>query len=56
MANNEMTVRRNYEDGKEKYRSSESRYNGLEFFYTEKHISEYITSSSSVIEGRYLWP
>ncbi len=50
MANNEITVRRNYEDGKEEYRSSESRYNNLEFYYTEKHISEYIGPSSSVIE------
>ena len=38
MAKNEMTVRRNYGDGKEECRSSESRYNGLEFYYTEKHI------------------
>ncbi|SCH41077.1 Uncharacterized methyltransferase ycgJ [uncultured Ruminococcus sp.] len=50
MAKNEMTVRRNYEDGKEECRSSESRYNGLEFYYTEKHISEYIKPYSSVIE------
>jgi len=35
MANNEITVRRNYEDGKEECRSSESRYSGLEFYYTE---------------------
>ena len=39
MANNEITVRQSYEDGKEEYRSSESRYNSLEFYYTEKHIS-----------------
>lgn len=50
MASNEKMIRFNYEDGKEEYRASESRYNQLEFYYTEKHISEYITPSSSVIE------
>lgn len=39
-----------YKDTQEEYRATASRYSGLEFHYTKKHISEYIGLSSSVIE------
>ena len=50
MARNEAAVREKYRDGQEAARAFTSRYAFLEFYYTQKHIAEYIRPGSAVIE------
>lgn len=50
MSSNEKAIIEKYRDTKEEYRATQSRYSELEFYYTKRHISEYITPGSSVIE------
>lgn len=50
MSSNENIVRENYQDAGEDSRSTKSRYAGLEFYYTKKHISQYIQPDTAVIE------
>ena len=50
MSSNEKKIIDNYRDAKEENRASKSRYSSLEFHYTKKHIGQYISPSSSVIE------
>lgn len=50
MASNQKLVIEKYQSGKEDNRAIKSRYAGLEFYYTKKHVDEYITPESSVIE------
>ena len=50
MASNESIVKQKYADGREDLRAKLSRYNELEFYYTKRHISEYINPDWSVIE------
>lgn len=50
MSSNENMVVAHYKDLREKRRAAASKYSELEFHYTKKHVSEFITSTSSVIE------
>ena len=50
MASNESIVKQKYADGREDLRAKLSRYNELEFYYTKRHISEYINPDLSVVE------
>lgn len=50
MSSNEKAIIERYKDTKEEYRATQSRYSELEFYYTKKHISEFIKPGSSVIE------
>ena len=50
MSSNENMVVAHYKDLREKRRAASSKYSELEFHYTKKHVSEFITSTSSVIE------
>ncbi|GFI47433.1 putative methyltransferase YcgJ [Lachnospiraceae bacterium] len=50
MSGNKEMIIEKYKDTQEEYRATASRYSGLEFHYTKRHISEYIGLSSSVIE------
>lgn len=50
MSSNEAQIRKKYQDAQEENRASQSRYAGLEFHYTKKHISEYIGPETAVIE------
>lgn len=50
MSSNEKIVKEKYQDAGEESRATESRYSGLEFHYTIKHISEYINQNSTVVE------
>lgn len=50
MSRNETIVKENYQDAREENRAVQSRYSGIEFHYTTKHISEYINQNTAVIE------
>ena len=50
MSSNQNAVIENYRNRAEDMRAVESRYAGLEFHYTKKHLREYIGAESSVIE------
>lgn len=50
MASNEAFVKEMYRDGVEESRALQSRYAGLEFYYTKKHISQYINQNTKVVE------
>lgn len=50
MSSNKEIVRESYGDAGEENRATASRASSLEFYYTKKHISDYIKPTSSVIE------
>lgn len=50
MSSNENKVKEKYQDAGEEKRAAQSRYSGLEFHYTKKHISEYINQNTKVVE------
>lgn len=50
MSSNQKIIIEDYKDTHEEYRETVSKYSKLEFYYTKKHISEYISPTSSVIE------
>ena len=51
MASNENKLIQKYGDGlKENTRFQKSRSTSLEFYYTKKHLSKYITMNSRVLE------
>lgn len=50
MSSTENAVIDNYKNGDEDNRPDRSRYAGLEFHYTKKHLDPYITPETSVIE------
>lgn len=50
MSSNENIIKEKYQDAREDDRSTKSRYSGIEFHYTKKHISEYINPTTTVIE------
>ena len=50
MSSNQNAVIENYRNRAEDRRAVESRYAELEFYYTKKHLAEYIGAGSTVIE------
>ena len=50
MSSNKEIVIESYRDAGEEGRATASRASSLEFYYTKKHISDYIKPTSSVIE------
>ena len=50
MSSTENRVKENYKTGKEDQRATQSRYSQTEFYYTVKHIGEYITKDTAVLE------
>lgn len=50
MSSNEDLVKEKYKLGDEDSRPTQSRYMGLEFYYTEKLITEYINKNKTVME------
>lgn len=50
MSSTENRVKENYMGGKEDKRATQSRYSQTEFYYTVKHIGEYITKDTTVLE------
>ena len=50
MARNEGRVREKYRGGEEEGRATRSRYAGLEFYYTKRHLDGYVGRDASVVE------
>ena len=50
MARNEGRIREKYRGGEEEGRATRSRYAGLEFYYTKRHLDGYVGRDASVVE------
>ena len=50
MARNEDRIREKYRGGEEEGRATQSRYAGLEFYYTKRHLDGYVGRDASVVE------